>query len=418
MAEINLEHIKSTINPSFYPLMSDKSRYLILRGGGGSGKSFALAQKVILRCIFAEQNEVTQRILCCRKTNPDVRRSVFSLIKHYINLWNLNSICRINRTEMTFTFKNGSKILCTGLDEPEKLKSIHSITSIWLEEATEFSLEDFTQCDLRLRGTGITDYFQIMMSFNPISKQNWIYKEFYEDDEKIADYQRHGFTEHHSTYRDNQYLDDAYISKLQSYENISPYIYQVYTLGHWGVLSGLIYDNNWEVIPANDPSIPKTTPLFGLDFGYNHQTALVEIRKRVRDNTIFVRELLYQKGWTNKQLILWIKRNMKPSNLIVCDRSPDRIKELQQAGIKAVGARKGQDSIFDGIDYLKRMQIKIIAPSQNLINEISGYQWKLDKNNEPMDVPIMVNDHLMDAMRYPCWTKWGYAASTPSIVWV
>jgi phage terminase large subunit len=418
MPQINLEHIKSTINEDFWEFINNKDRYQILRGGAGSGKSFAAAQKLILRVLFAQENDMVHSFACLRKTLPDVRKSVFSLIKHFINEWNLGSLVKINQTHMTFRFKNGSSIICLGLDNVEKLKSIQGpdgggITGFWMEEATEFTELDFQQIDLRMRGN-INDYYSVILSFNPISKSNWIYKTFYEDPVKIDKYKQRGLYEHHSTYRNNRFLDEQYIEVLQGNEEISPYHYAVYTLGRWGSLSGLIYDN-WEKVDE----MPKGPSIFGLDFGYNVPSALSEVKYVKKERSFYIKEHLYKEELTNKQLAYAIRRIIKPSNIVVCDSgSPDRIRELKEKGIRAVACRKGNDSVFDGIDFIKRHKIKVVKPSQNLINELTGYQWKTDKNNKPLDEPVKIDDHLCDSFRYPIYTKYYWNNDRPQLVFV
>ena len=161
--------LHNVMNEVYYPLLENHERYLVSYRGAGAGKSHFAAQKTLIRIIVGMKQGIRHRFLALRKTQPAVRKSVFTLFIHYINEWGLNELVRINKSAMTIQFLNGSEIICGGLDDPEKLKSIEGVTSVWLEEATEFSWEDFNQINLRLRGK-TKSYKQIMLTFNPVSK--------------------------------------------------------------------------------------------------------------------------------------------------------------------------------------------------------------------------------------------------------
>ena len=401
---IDLSNIKSVINDSFYSLLSDKKRYEVLRGGAGSGKSYSVAQKLILRILKGYSTGARHTFLCLRKTLPAARKSILPMFKHIISEWHLENISKLNKTEMTFLFSNGSQIIITGLDDPEKIKSIFGITSIWLEESNEFTKDDFNQLDLRMRGVQ-KDYYQIVMSFNPVSKNSWLYTEFFEKTRDNA-------TLHHSTYLDNRFLDDDYKQKLEDLINQDTYYYTVYTLGNWGILEGIIFEN-WTLVDE----MPSGSGGYAVDFGFNNPSAIVEVRKK--DLNIYIKEIFYETKKTNKDLIRFISKQLPARAILICDNAePDRIKEFKDAGIRAVPARKGKSSVLDGIDLLKRHKLHITKDSLNVIKEISGYRWKEKKDIGLTDSPVEVNDHSLDAIRYYCWTVWGKKESQLKIVWI
>ena len=167
-----------TTNDQLWELVKCHDRYLLPYGGGGSGKSHEVAQKILLRIEKAVLLGYHEGFLCLRKTSPDVKRSVFLLFKTYIDLWGLEGITT-NKTDLSYTWPDGQFISCGGLDDPEKVKSIEDITGVWMEEATQFTLGDFRQLDLRLRGD-VSSYFQIVMSFNPMDDASWINLEFFD----------------------------------------------------------------------------------------------------------------------------------------------------------------------------------------------------------------------------------------------
>ena len=206
---IDLTNIESVLNPAFVPLLYDQSRTILLRGGRGSGKSVAYAQKLIYRILNSlDKPDVKHNIIVFRKHSSNTNRSVVRQIRQVINDWSLNSLVEYFKVDKVFQFIDGSQIMITGIDEPEKIKSIHEPTSTVLEEGTEFTFDDFTQIDLSLRGKKPV-YFQNILAFNPISVNNWIYKYFYQNG-KLPN------THYHlSTFRDNLFIDEEYGERLE-----------------------------------------------------------------------------------------------------------------------------------------------------------------------------------------------------------
>lgn len=196
-----------------------KGRYLVLYGGAGSGKSVFAAQKIVLRCL----QEPGHRFLILRKVARTIKGSVFELIKDILSSEGVIDKVYINRSEKYFRFQNGSEIVTSGLDDSEKLKSIHGITGIWIEEATELQEEDFIQADLRLRGE--TDHYkQVILTFNPISRLHWLYKFVNETNEdKMAI---------HTTFRDNRFAGDEYEDVLSNIDDEN--LHLIYAKGEWG----------------------------------------------------------------------------------------------------------------------------------------------------------------------------------------
>lgn len=229
--QINIEFDVSVLNSCYRDLLDNESRYLILYGGAGSGKSVFAAQKLILRML----EESDHKILIVRKVAKTLRESTFSLIRGVISDWGLTHLFDVNKTDMTITCNtNGNQIIHAGLDDVEKMKSIHGITAIWIEEASEVEQQDFQQLDLRLRGF-TTNYKQVIISFNPISALHWLKSVFF-------DKQRKGATVKHTTYLDNEFIDDDYKQVLESMKEDDPYYYQVYALGMWGVTGKTIFN--------------------------------------------------------------------------------------------------------------------------------------------------------------------------------
>jgi phage terminase large subunit len=370
----------------FFPLLYDQSRYLVLKGGAGSGKSRFAGQKIIHRIIY--ENGANHRILLIRKTQPALRRSSFALIGDTIKTWNLSKLFTQNKTEMSYECKNGNQIISAGLDDPEKLKSIERVTGIWIEEATEITHDDFMQIDLRLRGE-LETYKQIILSFNPIDINSWLNKTFFMQS-------REGATVDSSTVDDNEFIDTEYKKILDNLQNEDSTYYNIYRLGLWGVLKNLIYGNN-VIMQAKDWPQSFDETIYGLDFGYNNPTALLEIN--YKDQSPYERELMYDKELTNQDVIekLEVLIPDKRKAIYADCAEPARIEEIQRAGFNIHPADK---SVKDGIDYCKRLKIMMHAESTNLIHENGQYKYKEDKNGNVIDDPVKFSDHLMDCRRY------------------
>ena len=222
-------------NETFLPLFRDQHKHLILKGGGGSGKSIWAGWKVLDRCKW----EAGHRFLVVRKTAKSLRESCFHQLREFALNYYAGDVLRVPRGksgDMYITFKNGSEIIFAGLDDVEKLKSIHDITGIWIEEATEISEHDFDQLDIRLRGE--TKYYkQIIVTFNPISISHWLKKRFFDRKDPFD-----RVRVHESTYKDNRFLPEEDRMTLESFKETNFYYYTVYCLGLWGVVGRTFFN--------------------------------------------------------------------------------------------------------------------------------------------------------------------------------
>ena len=387
------------MNPAFHWLLGEEYEVNVLRGGTGSGKSISILQTLIYFILRDFDKPNPHRFLLLRKVRSTIKDSILIDINNILKEWGVIDEIHYNynKTDKIFTFINGSALVLGGLDKPEKIKSISSIDKIFMEESTEFTLEDYRQLTIRMRGIGDFKY-QIYLAFNPISRFNWVYDEFFLT--KCP----YNTKLHHSTYRDNEYYDERSKRLLESHKDKDDQFYNVYSLGEWGVLEGVIY-NKYQTVDAWSDEIDEN--IYGVDFGYVVPSSIVQVYKQ--DNDLYLNEKLYQTRMTNSDLIDWIKNNLNPKDVFYCDSAePDRIKEMTNAGINAKKAYKGPKSVKDGIDYIKRHNIYVTKKSSALIKEIEGYKWKDSmKSGENKEEPVKANDHLMDAMRYGVFTHYG-----------
>ena len=227
------ENMKATNNDTFLPLLFDEHRFLVLKGGGGSGKSIFAGRKILERVT----TEPGHRYLVCRKVAKTLRESCFKQLRAQAYEFYAGDIDYIPKGEsgdMYMRFRNGSVILFSGLDDVEKLKSIYNVTGVWIEEASELSEGDFNQLDIRLRGE--TKYYkQIILTFNPIYITHWLKRRFFDRRDDRARI-------HESTYKDNRFLDDEAIRTLESFRETDEYYYMVYCLGQWGVTGKTVFN--------------------------------------------------------------------------------------------------------------------------------------------------------------------------------
>ena len=408
---VDLENLKELSNPVYYPLFWDRNRYMVLFGGAGGGKSYFTAEKKLIR-IMAEQGH---RILVVRKVARTLRRSVFQLFKDYITRWDVNSLFKINKSDMDIRCNNGNMLYFVGVDDPEKLKSIEGITSIWIEEASELTLKDFQEIDRRLRGK-TANYKQIVLTYNPISMTNWTQKEFiegiptpplnkilYEPDKKL--------TVLRTNYKANQFIDEEYKEILEGYTGNAR---TVYTLGEYGKLEHAVY-SNWDIIDE----FPETDKeIFGLDFGYIHPNALV--RCYLRENDLYWDEMIYKRKQTIPDLIEDMEAEKIQKKIIYADNEkPEAIEEIKRAGFyNILPCKKGKGSVEEGIQFIQGLNLHITKRSTNLIKEVQSYQRKVDKDGNVLEAVEKSNDDGMDAGRYPVFTHYYNPEEKGRIRWI
>jgi len=262
-AALWFKSLQESNNDTFLPLFWDEHRYLVLKGGGGSGKSIFAGRKVLERVT----TEPGHRYLVCRKVARTLRESCFEQLKNQAYEFFQDEIVYMPRGkggDMTMRFRNGSEILFAGLDDVEKLKSIYNITGIWIEEASEVLERDFNQLDIRLR-TQFPYYLQIILTFNPISIHHWLKKRFFDFDIKDPEERRRAMERtrtHESTYKDNRFLEAEAVRTLEGFRETDEYYYQVYALGMWGVTGKTVFDAKAIARRLEEKIRPLRTGLF------------------------------------------------------------------------------------------------------------------------------------------------------------
>lgn len=393
MPQISINIHPDNFNQFVPELSRVRTRVPMVMGGSGAGKSVAVAQILILNRVVTEG----QSGIALRKYETDVRKSIFPLMKSVISHFGLKKYFRINKTRMHFQFApNDAEIYCLGASDPESLKSITGESSplnwAWLEEANQFKLSDFREIQRRIRG--YTPYpKQFWMTFNPVSKLNWLKTELVDKDEQ-------GLQLFKYTYKDNRFLSDDDREILESLALSSPNDYRVYALGEWGEPSaGLVFphyqginERVWEAIPRDAETI------YGIDWGYNAPSAVAEykiVRQPKGMPEIFARQILYKAGLLTDDIIRTIKP-LVTGKYVYCDNAePDRIQQLREVGILAKAWDK---DILTSIDFCKRLPLYVLG--KDFENELQSYRWIDGTDKVDTNTP----DHLIDTFRGAVWT--------------
>ncbi len=368
-----------TIRRIYEFLEGSPNKTVIVYGGAGSGKSYTVALFLIEKFL----KESNKHFLITRKTNPSLKLTSYALILNFLS--GMGIPIDLNKSEQVIQFKKNVMVF-KGMDDPEKIKSAE-FNYIWMEEATEFSLDDYRQLTLRLRRY-TNSRNQMYLTFNPL-KTVWLYKEFFaREKEDVAILK--------TNYKDNPFLSSEYIQTLEGLKDEDETYYKIYALGEFASPEGTIY-TNYDVIHAPDKF---DDVIFGLDFGYNNPSAVVKIG--IKDGEHFMADEIYQTRLTNAELIERLKDFVDRKSPIYADSAePNRIEEIRRAGFNICPADK---NVKDGIDFIKRKKLHIDPKCVNTLKEIEGYKWKQDRNGNSLDEPVKFMDHAMDAMRYAIYT--------------
>ncbi len=288
------------VNDVYLPLIENQSRFLPIYGGAGSGKSVFASFKVVKRIV----SEPNHKFLCLRKVGTTVKDSIFAEIRGQIVEMDLDSEFLVNKTDHSFLhIPSGNMILCKGLDDPAKIKSIKGITGMWLEEATEFEESDLDQLNLRIRGEK-DNYVQYILTFNPIDENHWLKKRFFDKKDPQA-------TTCHSTYLDNYFLTAEDKAQLEALKERNQLYYDVYCLGKWGIVvksNKFFYSYSKEKHELDSYEVNPHLPIMvSFDFNVEPMTAIISQKTDDLTVTIFD-ELQVMQGSTEEMVELVVAK--------------------------------------------------------------------------------------------------------------
>ena len=358
------------------------------------------AQHYILRLM----QDKGRNLLCIRKADVTNRDSTFAELQsaifrmfgeQYKKYWYINSSnmlleCKSNHNQVIFRGVNDDK-------QREKLKSITfkrgKLTDVWIEEATEITQSDFEIIDDRLRGElPAGQFYQIRLTFNPVSAHHWIKRVFFDraDPDVLT---------HQSTYQGNRFIDEAYHRRMLRRKEVDPEGYQIYGLGEWGEVGGLILENY--VVEDFDREPERFDYMVNAqDFGFNHADCIGAVG--FRDGELYLCRELYVFERDTEEIIQLAEGKFEKHLTMYCDSAePDRIKMWKKAGYRAVPVKKEPGSVHAQIDYLKQHKIHIHPSCVNTIKEIQQWKWQRnEKTGEYLDEPVPFFDDAMAMLRY------------------
>ncbi|CAB4148752.1 XtmB Phage terminase large subunit [uncultured Caudovirales phage] len=377
-----------------YNLLGSDSRYFVITGGRGSGKSYSLNSFLLLLTY-----EIGHVILFTRYTLTSASVSIIPEFIDKIDTANLNNDFYITKDEI-INLKTGSKILFKGIKtssgtQTASLKSLAGVTTWVLDEAEELTDEEtFEKIDFSIRTKGIHN--RVLLVLNPATKEHFIYKKFFEDKgvEAGSNLIKGDTTYIHTTYLDNiNNLSESFINQIENIKKRRPEKYKHQILGGWlDKAEGVIF-TNWVI--GEYKQIGQS--VFGQDFGFsNDPTTLIECNIDTANKRIYINERFYLQALTTSQIYALNKQHCLDSLIVADSAEPRLINELQTLGLNIVPAIKGQGSVNYGISLLQDYDLIVSPESINLIKELNNYCWLEKKSSTPIDN----HNHLLDALRY------------------
>ena len=394
------KNLPQIIGKGYATYWNYKGRYRVVKGGRGSKKSTTTALWIIYKMM---QYPLANTLVIRRIFNTH-KDSTYTQLKWASNVLGVSHLWKFSKSPLEATYiPTGQKILFRGLDDPMSITSItveHGhLCWCWFEEAFQVMNEDdFNKVDMSIRGELPKGYFkQITLSFNPWSEKHWLKKRFFdiEDEDVLA------IT---TNYACNEFLGEDDKKLFEKMKINNPRRYNIEGLGNWGIAEGLIY-SNFEELDFDIEEIKKRKNIksaFGLDFGYtNDPTAFICLLVDLDNMEIFIFDEHYQKAMSNKMIVDMIKYKGYAKERIIGDSSePKSIDDIKKQGIYRIkGARKGKDSILNGIQYIQDFKIYVHPKCENTLIELSNYVWDT-KDGNAINKPIDDYNHLMDALRY------------------
>ena len=366
----------SKLPATYYHVKECKSKIQVHQGGTRSGKTYSILTALIELCHKNSGLVIT----ICRKTFPALRATA---MRDFFEILNKEEIYNPDlhiKSDATYQLW-GNMVEFISIDQPQKVRG-RKRDVLFINEANEINLEDWRQ--LLLRTTG-----RVLIDYNPSDEFHWIYEEVIPRED--AEFFR-------TTYKDNPFLPESVVMEIERFKTADENFWKVYGLGERGTAQSTIF-THWQEINQ----IPNEYKLLttGVDFGYtNDPTAIVRV---FTDGHGFaVDELCYATRLTNSDIAKVLRDNeVNRSDVVICDSAePKSIDEIHSHGFNTHGARKGRDSVKNGIQFLHSRPLLVTARSVNLIRELRNYKWKEDKNGKQLNEPVDNFNHAIDAMRY------------------
>ena len=397
---VNGMTIKLNINPSkvfnrhIYDHLFDYDTFTEVHyGGASSGKSHGVFQKIVIKAL--KDWKKPRKILVLRKVGATVRDSVFADVQATLSYFGILNMCKVNMSAFRIELPNGAEFIFKGMDNPEKIKSIKGISDVVMEEASEFTLDDYTQLTLRLRDKAHKQK-QIYLMFNPVSKANWVYNAFFVKKPKNT-------VVYQTTYKDNRFLDALTRENIEELANRNEAYYKIYALGEFATLDKLVFPKYTKAL-LNKDDLRQIPSYFGLDYGFiNDPSAFMHVKIDDDRKRLYVVEEYVKKGLTNDKIAESITALGYAKEQIRADSAEKKSnQELRNLGIgRVIDVKKGAGSVMQGIQYLLQYEWIVDERCVKTIEELENYTWKKDKaTNEYINEPVDSYNHCLDAIRY------------------
>ncbi|MGU7998689.1 PBSX family phage terminase large subunit [Streptococcus suis] len=392
--QISIPYPSRVFNKHIYDKLEDYNTFTEIHyGGASSGKSHGVIQKVVYKA--CKDWKHPRKVLFLRKVGSTVYDSIFEDVKQCLDAWDLLDKCKVNNSAYRIELPNGAQFIFKGLDNPEKIKSIKGISDVVMEEASEFTLDDYTQLTLRLRDRKHKQK-QIYLMFNPVSKVNWVFNAFFVKKPKNT-------VVYQTTYKDNRFLDDVTRENIEELANRNEAYYKIYALGEFATLDKLIFPK-YEKRLLNKDKLAHLPSYFGLDYGFiNDPSAFLHVKIDDENKILYIVEEYVRKNLTNDKIAEAIQSLGYAKEEIRADSAEKKSnQELRNRGIsRVIDALKGPGSVMQGIQYILQYDIVVDERCVKTIEELENYTWKKDKKtNEYINEPVDSYNHCLDAVRY------------------
>ncbi len=405
--------VEKEVNPHFEDFLFDwNQKFQFLVGGYGSSKSYHVALKIVLK-LLAEKRTA----LVVREVYDTIRDSCFSLLQEIIEELGLEDRVKCTESPMKIRFPNGSKIIFKGMDKPTKLKSINNITLVWLEEGSEVKYEGFKELMGRLRHKTLS--LHMILSTNPVSKDNWVYLHFFQNEEKehfVLDdevlYEKRtvvvGNTYyHHSTADDNLFLPESYIEQLDEMKVYDLDLYRIARQGRFGINGERVLPQfqveQPEVVMKAIKSNPDLLKFVGMDFGFvESYNAVLRLAVDPKESILYIYWEYYKRGKTDDELAEDLQEFTVTKEHIRADSAePKTIAYFRKMKFNMRGAKKFQGSRLQYTKKVKRFK-KIIcsAACKNTIRELKTLTYAKDAKGKVVEDEFNIDPHTLSAIWY------------------
>lgn len=412
----------------------DYEQYLCL-GGYGSGKSYNIALKIVLKLLKEKRTA-----LCARSVKETIKDSCFALFKEIIDKLGMlsnddgtkkrkdNKIVAV-LSPMEIRFPNGSKIIFKGMDNPEKLKSLQGVSIVWLEECSEIMYDAYKELLGRVREPNVSLHF--ILSCNPVGKENWVYRTFFirtdergketviQDEEtfykrKTLVNKRNGVYYHHSLPDDNPFLPKSYLRRLDGLKDTDRHLWLVARWGRFGangtrVLPQFTVAKNAKQFVNKVHSISSEFHFFGLDFGFEESyNALISCCVDDKNKILYIYDEVYRNNITDDKFICLYGVQKTKQRAENCEKpifadsaEPKAIQYYRQQGFEMYACKKYAGSRLQNTKKMKRFRKIVCSPKcKNTIRELKDLTYKKDRNGNVIYDEFNIDPHTFSALWY------------------